>query len=151
MKRDFNTAAKTWDQNDARTRMSLAIADVDPELHPDVVVSAMTLHHIANTGHPTGVPADLFPNQVDARWRGHSIRHWPTAAKLDKCPSLSQTVTARLQLGVTGSRPLNLGHGNEQQAIIAIDSRSVHESSDKSGTVVSFYGVRESICSRIMQ
>ena len=28
MKRDFDTAAKTWDQNDARTPMSLAIADV---------------------------------------------------------------------------------------------------------------------------
>lgn len=27
MKRDFDTAAKTWDLNDARTRMSLAVAD----------------------------------------------------------------------------------------------------------------------------
>jgi cyclopropane fatty-acyl-phospholipid synthase-like methyltransferase len=27
MKRDFDTAAKTWDQDDARTRMSTAIAD----------------------------------------------------------------------------------------------------------------------------
>jgi hypothetical protein len=27
MKRDFDTAATTWDLNDARTRMSLAIAD----------------------------------------------------------------------------------------------------------------------------
>ncbi len=27
MKRDFDTAAKTWDQDDARTRMSVAIAD----------------------------------------------------------------------------------------------------------------------------
>lgn len=27
MKRDFDSAAKTWDQNDARMRMSQAIAD----------------------------------------------------------------------------------------------------------------------------
>lgn len=120
MKRDFDAAAKTWDQNDARTRVSLRIADVmveqlklsgtetlldygtgtgtvalrlqphvaqviaadssqgmldvlkdkvsaagipnvtpvrldlearapGAELHPQVVVSAMTLHHIADT------------------------------------------------------------------------------------------------------
>jgi len=133
MKRDFDTAAKTWDQNDARTPMSLAIADVmiaslkltgsetvldygtatgnvalrfqplakqviaadsssgmldvlgekikatgvknvstllldlekdflDPELHPDVIVSAMTLHHIANTGRFAQVLHAMLPS-----------------------------------------------------------------------------------------
>ena len=136
MKRDFDTAAKTWDQNDARTRMSLAIADVmiaslklagsetvldygtgtgnvalrfqphvkrviaadsspgmlevlreklkttgvenvttlqldlekdtvDPELHPDVIVSAMTLHHIANTGRFAQVLHSMLPSSPE--------------------------------------------------------------------------------------
>ncbi len=133
MKRDFDSAAKTWDQNDARTRMSHAIADVmiaslkltgsetvldygtgtgnvalrfqpvvkqviaadssrgmldvlgekiketgvanvstllldlekdslNPKLHPDVIVSAMTLHHIADTGRFAQVLHAMLPS-----------------------------------------------------------------------------------------
>lgn len=131
MKRDFDTAAKTWDKDDARTRMSLAIADamiaslslqgnetvldygtgtgtvafrLQPhakqvlaadssqgmldvlaekaqatgvtnvkgllldlerekpasELRPDVVVSAMAMHHVADTGRFARVLHDML-------------------------------------------------------------------------------------------
>lgn len=132
MKRDFDSAAKTWDKDDARTRMSLAIADSmlaslnldgtetlldygtgtgtvafrlqphvkqvlagdssqgmldvlaekaktanvpnvrgvrldlehetpPPDVRPSVVVSAMALHHIADTGRFAKALHDLLP------------------------------------------------------------------------------------------
>ena len=35
---------------------------LDPELHPDVIVSAMTLHHIANTGRFAQVLHAMLPS-----------------------------------------------------------------------------------------
>ena len=133
MKRDFDTAAKTWDLNDARTRMSTGIADamiavlgltgsetvldygtgtgtvalrlqplarqviaadssrgmldvleeklkasgatnvrtaildlehdkpIPDDIRPDVIVSAMTLHHIADTARFAASLHDLLP------------------------------------------------------------------------------------------